>query len=179
MNTVETLLVALQERGLAHWYSVVLDFAGRWDGWRAQNEVDETLEPDHLPMQQVIDAVLSLQHLPQATPLAADGTLRIGTGDIELADALSRIDATLWHSAKTTGYPDHWNPLIQPFIAFRARSGAVQTWADDKTPWPPSLIQVWLLGRLASEMARREQLLLLPDTTMRPGPDRPQPSCGA
>lgn len=140
----------LQERGLGHWFEVVVDFASRFDGWRSHYYADDTLEPDHEPIEQVmvaIRAVPVLELCDAATPSHRDIKFR----ELACAVSLSRVEMTRWHALVETPYPNAWNPLEQPFLKFSQLQGRLQTFPDDKTPWPACVVQTWLLGRVKEQ----------------------------
>lgn len=152
---VQTLLQVLQAKGLEHWHDVVLDFAARFDGWRAHYLADETLSPDFLPFEQVIAAVQSLPNVQQVSDITSMHPVKpYSWQDLALANALATTEMTGWHSRYLDGYPNVWNPLNSAFLAFHRPGTKVQTWLDDKSMWTPSVIRSWLLGRLAEHQAR-------------------------
>ncbi len=147
---LQPLRCLLEERGLAHWHDVVVDFAHRWDGWQAHYFADEALSPDHEPLLQVTDAVRKVPALPDPPDQCARQAIR--DRELACADALACVHMTGWHAML-----DHevlaraWNPLEQPFLAFRQSPGRLRllTWPDDaKTLWPPMVLRTWLLGRV-------------------------------
>lgn len=160
---VQTLLEVLQAKGLEHWHDVVLEFASRFDGWRAHYLADETLSPDCLPIEQVIAAVRTLPNVPEPRHDSPVPTCRPYSWlDLALANALANTEMTGWHSMRVEGYPNVWNPLDTAFLAFHRPGTKVQTWFDDKTMWTPSVIRSWLLGRLAEHQAQSGPFYLPP-----------------
>ncbi len=146
---VQPLRRLLCERGLEHWHDVVLDFAGRWDGWQAHHFADDSMSPDHLPLQQVMEA---LETVPapsvQADPNGSDVIRERQARELACAQALSGVDMTQWQAMVDFTLPQPWNPLEQSFLSFRKTPGKLVTWEDSKTLTPRSVIRTWLLGRV-------------------------------
>lgn len=146
---VQPLRRLLCERGLEHWHDVILDFAGRWDGWQAHHFADDSMSPDHLPLQQVMEALETVPPLPHK----ADQNERQATRDLQAlelacAQALSGVEITQWQAMVDLTLPQPWNPLEQSFLSFRKKPGKLITWEDSKTLTPRSVIRTWLLGRV-------------------------------
>lgn len=149
-DKVQTLLHVLSERGLRHWYEVALDWASRFDGWRANYALDDTLSPDDLPLAMLTASVKllpSAQPVGSSTPAVIDPSIRAQI-DFACADAFSSVDFLCWQASRSQSYPTNWNPLIESFLSFTQGGVTVSTWLDTKSRWPREEVRVWLLGKL-------------------------------
>jgi len=143
---LQPLRCLLEERGLAHWHDVVVDFACRWDGWQAHYYADDAMSPDHEPLQQVIEAVRTVPVLDG--PPGQGRRREIQDRELACAEALACVDMTAWQAMVDQQVPQPWNPLEQPFLSFRQARGRLLTWEDVKTLWPRTVLRTWLLGRV-------------------------------
>jgi hypothetical protein len=121
---------------LLGWHDVVVDWANRYDGWRALYEASPTKSPDFGPLAMVIKELVSF-------PSADEGS------DVAIADLLSKCDFVYWRAASAMHPGDAWNPLFESFGAFHARCGNVNVWMDTEALIQPEAIKYWLLGRHA------------------------------
>lgn len=149
-DKVQTLLHVLTERGLRHWYEVALDWAARFDGWRANYGADETLSPDDHPLSVLTLALECIPTRPAGITEAShtlDQSAR-ALGDLACAAAMSDVDLVTWQAHRVHSYPESWNPLVESFLAFASSGLTVTTWQDTKSHWPREQVRTWLLGRL-------------------------------
>lgn len=134
-NTKEesTLAQLLTTIGLPQWHDLILDWTGRFDGWRACYEASPTMQPDFTPLSMAIAALLEM----------AGATY---TSDVALAEVLANLDFTYWRACRADNPREIWYPLQETFREFATR-GPVSVWADTETAIPPGVIKYWLLGR--------------------------------
>lgn len=143
-SNVQTLLEVLSERGLRHWYEVAVDWAARFDGWRANYSADEALSPDDLPLSMATDAIRAIPSLLPAVSTACAERAQL---DLACARALASADFVCWRAHADDGVRSTWDPFVEPFLSF-SRGASVSTWTDDRTLWPTETVRVWLLGKL-------------------------------
>lgn len=143
-SNVQTLLEVLSERGLRHWYEVAVDWAARFDGWRANYSADEALSPDELPLSMATDAIRAI---PSPLPPLSPTSVERAQLDLACARALASADFVCWRAHSDDGARSTWDPFVEPFLSF-SRSASVSTWTDDRTLWPFETTRVWLLGKL-------------------------------
>lgn len=131
-STLDQLLAQLQ---LPQWHDLIIDWTGRFDGWRAAFDEKPTMQPDFGLVGLVIEALLKM------------GQHEHGS-DTAMAALLSEMDFTCWRACRADNPRDIWYPLQEPFRAFSAR-GPVRVWSDTVSSIPSQVIKYWLLGRHA------------------------------
>jgi hypothetical protein len=139
----------LAQHSLAHWHDLVMDWVGRFDGWRATYHMDESMQPDFEPLDQAVNALSKL-----SSPAS----------DLDCAIALANLDCTCWRAQSDHGLKQTWNPLVESFLSFSTKAPAlVKVWSDNKPHQPAAVFQFWLLGRLHAQDAGGPALKDSPD----------------
>lgn len=128
-----TLAQLLEQIQLPQWHDLILDWTGRFDGWRATYDMSPTMQPDFGPMALVIKSILDID-------VAAHGS------DAAIAELLSDMDFTCWRACRADNPREIWYPLQEKFRDFKAR-GPVNVWSDTVSSIPAAVIKYWLLGR--------------------------------
>jgi hypothetical protein len=112
----------LAQRTLTHWHQPLLNLCQALQGWAADFELVESLEPDFRPVGEVLLAVQSVPPHPRPT-------------DEQLAQALCDRDLLCRH-AVDRGTGTAWDPLTQPYRQFK------RSWPDSQPYWgdlPPGM----------------------------------------
>jgi hypothetical protein len=123
------LLADLQ---FGHWEAILTEWLARFDGWRAYELSEPSVEPDVL---MVSEAIMLLVRFPGQS--AGD--------DVALAQALAQLPFYRWRASGFSYRIDTWHPMMESFAQFRLR-GPTHTFVSDRPFQPPQVIAHWLLG---------------------------------
>lgn len=102
------LLELLDARQLSHWLHPLLVLCQRHQGWLADYEFDESLEPDFRPLSDVLSAV---RHLPSSP----------APSNRDLVDALCTTDFMFRQAVDCRDGHIPWDPLVEPYREFKRR----------------------------------------------------------